>query len=160
MLQLVLLFLIIGGFLLPENVHSINCLGFLVRTGHHWLEQRNMLVTKFHIHGYLYTLTSPMWMQSGALAHKGKAEVWSMSRIMLLASSFADVWVHLLLTCGGNWTGPHWLPEGPWVKLWQCTKVSLDMALPICMHYSSKAQEPINMPPGLPPAEASPGPLP
>ena len=104
-----------------------------------------MLVTRFHIHAHLSTLTSPMRMQSGALTHKGKAEVWSISRIILPASSFADVWVHLLQTCGGNWIGPHWLPEGPWVKLWQCTKVSLVMPLPICMHYnyySSKVQEP------------------
>ena len=83
------------------------------------------------------------------LAHKGKAEVWSTSRIMLPASSSADVWVHLLLTCGGNWTGPHWLLEGLWVKLWQFTKVSLVVALPICL------QEPIKMPPGPPPTEAS-----
>ena len=35
------------------------------------------------------------------------------------------------------------------------SKVSLVVALPICLHYSSRVQEPINMPPGLPPAEAS-----
>ena len=47
-------------------------------------------------------ITSPVWMQSGALAHKGKVEVCSISRIMLPTSSSADVWVHLLLTCGRN----------------------------------------------------------
>ena len=37
------------------------------------------------------SLTSPMWMQSGARAHKCKAEVWNISRTMLPPSSCIDV---------------------------------------------------------------------
>ena len=73
------------------------------------------------------SLTSPMWMHSGACAHKCKVEVWNISRTMSPASSCIDAWAHL--TCGRNSTGPYWLPEGSWVKLWLCTPLVFRITL-------------------------------
>ena len=100
-------------------------------------------------------LTSRMLMHSGTCAHKCKAEAWNVSRTMLPASSSVDAWVHQPLTCGVNSTSPHWLPEGQWVKLWLCTKVSLVAALPTCLHYSIQVQVPTSMLPGLLPTGVS-----